>query len=764
MRVFRGSMLNWVAASLCVLLVILAGCSRDPNIRKKKYMESGQRYFDKAQYREAEIQFQNAIQTDTHYADAHYKLSLAAMRLGDWQTALQELNTTLQIQPDFYPAHLELAKLLILARHFSEAKEHLDLLAQKQPQDPEVFLARSNYDAATGNSGAALADLKQVLKLDPSRSDAYLNMGVLQMQAQQFDVAEEDFKKAVEISPKSENALVMLGNFYQSRGRFPDAEQYYRKAIAAAPEDPNLRTILAGLLVAENKNGQAEEYLKESKKDYPNNSEGYRLLGNFYYGNGQIEKASTEYASLYQEHPKDLIVKQNYIQLLILTNRLDEARKMNDEVVKAKPDDQNAQIYKAEIDVRSGKPSQAATTLQAVLKNDPDNAIAHYQLGLAYDGMGDSNKAETEWRTALQQRPDLVEAHRALAGVAISRGDANALAQQADQIIAIQPGAPDGYLLRAVADIDHKQYATADDYIKKSLEREPNNPGAYVQLGNLRMAENKYAEAQQAYQQALDRNPNATDAFGGVLNVDLVQKQPDKAIAKARAQLAKYPKNVGFHIILGQMLVEQKKDLPGAEAEFRQASELDPTNTEALVKLGMLQALGGHPDQALQTYLDGEKINPKEPTFYLLAGGIYENRLDWEHAKQQYDKVLEVQPDNPLASNNLAFVLLEQGGNVDLAFRLAQTARRQLPDNPNSADTLGWAFYHKHVYTSAINLFKEAVKKDPENELFNYHLGMAYAKNGQASLAKQQLDRLVKIKPNSSNVDELRKAMTEAKG
>jgi hypothetical protein len=42
--------------------------------------------------------------------------------------------------------------------------------------------------------------------------------------------------------------------------------------------------------------------------------------------------------------------------------------------------------------------------------------------------------------------------------------------------------------------------------------------------------------------------------------------------------------------------------------------------------------------------------------------------------------------------------------------QMAQTARRQLPDNPNTADTLGWAFYHKAVYGSAITLFKEAVK------------------------------------------------------
>jgi tetratricopeptide (TPR) repeat protein len=277
------------------------------------------------------------------------------------------------------------------------------------------------------------------------------------------------------------------------------------------------------------------------------------------------------------------------------------------------------------------------------------------------------------------------------------------------------------------------------------------------------MAQNQYAEAQKAYQQGLDQDPNSTHALGGMLNVDQAQKQPDRAIARLKTQLSRYPKNAGFHIMLGDLL-EARNDLAGAEQEFKQASDLDKKNSEALVKLGVVQNERGATDQALQTYLDGSKINPKEITFYQLAGDIYMSKQDWDRAKQQYGKVLEIQPENPLASNNLAYVMLQQGGNVDIAFRMAQTARRQLPDNPNSADTLGWAFYQKHVYTSAINLFKEAVKKEPGNALFNYHLGLAYAKSGQAGLAKQQLDRVVKIKPNFPEVDELRRAVEEAKG
>jgi tetratricopeptide (TPR) repeat protein len=357
-----------------------------------------------------------------------------------------------------------------------------------------------------------------------------------------------------------------------------------------------------------------------------------------------------------------------------------------------------------------------------------------------------------------------VDAHRALAGAAIRRGDPTALALEADQIIQQQPESSDGYLLRAVAEIDRKQFAATEDYIKRSLQKASDNAPAYVQLGNLRMAQNKPAEAQKAFQQALDQDPNSTDALGGVLNVYLIQKQPDKALAGANAQLAKFPNNAGFHIIVGRLLFEQKKDAAGAEVEFKRAVELDKSNVEALVSLGRVQTEQGKTDQALQTYLDAAKNNPRETVFSLLAGGIYESKQEWDRAKQVYQRVLEVQPDNPLASNNLAYVMLQQGGNVDVALAMAQTARRQLPDNASSADTLGWAYYHKGIYSSAINLFKEAVKKDPDNATYNYHLGLAYARNGQGAQARQQLDRVVKIKPDSSEVNDLRQALAQLKG
>ena len=189
------------------------------------------------------------------------------------------------------------------------------------------------------------------------------------------------------------------------------------------PNNPESRAALARLYLAEGKNAEAEEFLKQVKHDFPDNSAGYRMLGDFYFTSGNLDKAMAEYSALYQEHPEDIQVKKNYIQLLMQKNRFDEARKLNDELLKANPHDNEALVSRSQIQISSGNLNDAIATLQTVIKNDPNNGEAHYSLGVAFDKSGDLERAESEWIEAVRLRPDLVDAQRALAGVALRRGD-----------------------------------------------------------------------------------------------------------------------------------------------------------------------------------------------------------------------------------------------------------------------------------------------------------------------------------------------------
>jgi Flp pilus assembly protein TadD len=140
------------------------------------------------------------------------------------------------------------------------------------------------------------------------------------------------------------------------------------------------------------------------------------------------------------------------------------------------------------------------------------------------------------------------------------------------------------------------------------------------------------------------------------------------------------------------------------------------------------------------------------------------NRGHWQEAEQEYQKALSVQPENPAAANNLAYLLLEHGGNTDVALSLAQAARRVMPNSPNTADTLAWAYISKGAFGSAVDLLQEATNTSPANPTYHYHLGVAYQKSHDAARAKAQFERALQLHPPQPEQDQIRKALAESAG
>ena len=109
----------------------------------------------------------------------------------------------------------------------------------------------------------------------------------------------------------------------------------------------------------------------------------------------------------------------------------------------------------------------------------------------------------------------------------------------------------------------------------------------------------------------------------------------------------------------------------------------------------------------------------------------------------------------------MAWILSEQGGNIDVALNYAQAAREQQPEEPNIADTLGWIYYKKNAYLRAATLLKEAAEKLPDNPIVQYHYGLAQRKNGDVAGAKKSLRASLKISPSFPGADEARKVLKE---
>jgi tetratricopeptide (TPR) repeat protein len=134
---------------------------------------------------------------------------------------------------------------------------------------------------------------------------------------------------------------------------------------------------------------------------------------------------------------------------------------------------------------------------------------------------------------------------------------------------------------------------------------------------------------------------------------------------------------------------------------------------------------------------------------------------NWQKAEETYQKALEIDSAYGLGANNLAYLLLEHGGNVDVALSLAETARNSLPESPTTADTLAWAYVQKGTYGSAFDLLKKALVQAPNNPDIYYHLGVLYLRTGNTAVAANMFRQALKLDPKYVKGEEIRKLLAD---
>jgi Flp pilus assembly protein TadD len=190
--------------------------------------------------------------------------------------------------------------------------------------------------------------------------------------------------------------------------------------------------------------------------------------------------------------------------------------------------------------------------------------------------------------------------------------------------------------------------------------------------------------------------------------------------------------------------------------------QLNPVDSGAVSAYTRAQIALGDVGKAIQSWQDWIKTHPTDAQANALVGSLEESRGDKDMATTYYKKALQIQPDQPVAANNLAYLMIETGQNMDVALSLAQTARRSLPNSSSTADTLAWAYYHKESYFSARDLLEEGLKTAPQNASLHYHLGMTYAKLGDKANAELHLKKAANLDPNGENGKNAQKALASA--
>lgn len=758
----EGRIWRWGSLALIALtgaLLFLTGCHGDPNVRKQKYLESGKRYSAQNKFREAAIQYANAVKIDKGFADAHYELAKAYLQLGQISPAYVELTRTVDLQPANDSARIDLAGLLLGAGKTEDAKIQAATVLLAHPNNPDAHALMSGIAVRNGQRDQALAEIKRALELDSKRAAFHEQLALLNSgDAANAASVETELKSAVSLDPHSVRPRLLLSSLYAGSNRWQEAEQSARDAITADPKSIPAREYLAQVFLRQGLTAPAEAVLREAAIDLPDNPDGVRLLADYFQRTGQPEKAMHEFEAVASKHPKDLSLQEAYVRSLLGVKNYEKAQKVIAGLMKKHDKDPQVLALNGIVLLNGGKLNEAIAGLQSGIRDYPKDPYIQFWLGKAALAKGDLRLAEMSFRQAATLSPPGLLAEGELALIASQAGDVDLLAEVAERTISAAPTFAEAYVWRASVEMARNWPEKAEADLQSAMKLAPSNAAAYLQLGKLRLSQHKFPEAIKLLEQALQSEPDSVEALRLLASYDLFQKHSGAALSRINQQITKRPANSGFYDLLAEDYL-QAKDLENAFAAAQKAFEINSNDGQATMLLAQIQVRRGQTAGAIAAWERWRNAHPEDPGVLALLGTLEESNGNLAKAEEYYRKSLQVKPDQPVAANNLAYLMLKRGENIDVALTLAQTARRGMPDSPNTADTLAWAYYHKQTYGFARDLLEQAVKTDARNQTMQYHLGLVYRELRDKANAANHLRKAISLAPNTPTANDAKAAL-----
>jgi tetratricopeptide (TPR) repeat protein len=400
-------------ASIVFLTVLtLVSCRRDPNVAKKQYLESGDKYFEHERYKNAAIQYQNAMKIDRKYGPAYYKLGIVYMKvkppqfaaaIHNFRRAVQLLEGNQAYQEEYKDSMVQLAQLELafLSKDKSalenEVPDYCEKLFKRDPNSFDAFrltgdLAFARYGLAADSGPSvqnkllddAMENYHKADSIKPGDPGVSLQIGIILEKEQHLAEAEQYFRKVIDKEKASYPAYMNLYRVYMKEQKTGDAEQLLKEAIQNNPKNHEYMERLAyhyGVL------GRRDDMLNvlSQIKAHANDFDAvYSLVGDFYLRIGDTDSALREYREGIQKDPKrKALYQHDVISTLIRQGKRAEAAEMNNEILKENPKDPDAKSLAATFLLDQGDVNNALTQLQAVVTSSPDNAVAHFELGRA---------------------------------------------------------------------------------------------------------------------------------------------------------------------------------------------------------------------------------------------------------------------------------------------------------------------------------------------------------------------------------------------
>jgi tetratricopeptide (TPR) repeat protein len=755
--------------AVAAALLIAAGCSRNA----EHYLQRGIKAADAGNDSEAILNFRKAVQKDPQSGQALFRMGLVHQRQGNATEAYRDLTQAVRLMPRSDEVKIKLAELCLDAfvtdpTHPKRLHDEVILVADQlltgNPQSVDGLRLKGSVALLDKRLDQAIELLREADRIKPMQPNVVLPLVRSLFEADQREEAERLALQLIDREKTFGPIYDVLYTFYAKQNRTPDAERLLQRKVANNPGDAGPRLQLAALYAYLKRSPEMSGALRpllDNPKGFP---QARLQVGDFYRGIGSADEAM----ALYQEGLKSgsvdkLLYQKRIIDLLVRQGKRDEAAQVVDAALKEQPADPELRTARAALLLDTGKPRNvdaAISIFEELVKQKPGDAEQRVNLARAAMRKGDLDSARRELLAALRSAPSSATIRALLAEVSLRKREFGDVVKYADEILARQPDSPWARLERSIGLMGLGRNAEARVDLEKLLAAQPQSIDAQVQLGNLNLAEGHFKEAESIFRKSSQASQGDLRPIEGLLTAQVEQQQFDSALGLIRAELAKAPESTQLRRLLAQTALRAgNKEL--AIEQFKQALSRNPQDVDIYLEFGeALRAMGNY-QEALAQFDKAYQMAPKDPRFLVGLATTKELMGRKESARDNYRKALALQPDNPNVMNNLAYLIVETGGNPQEAQQLAQEAVKRQPQQPDFTDTLGWVYLKSGHSDSALQVFTNLVRRYADNPTFRYHLAASMAQKGDRAAAREALAAALALKPSGPLESDIRQLQSK---
>jgi putative PEP-CTERM system TPR-repeat lipoprotein len=688
---------------------------------------------------------------------------------------IKTLERVVALKPDLVAARLMLISTLANAGQPDRAAAALEPLKKEAPQDPRTRYAEAIVAYAKGDMTAARDAIQSVVTAAPDHLPSVYLSGLIQYRLGSWQAAADSFRAVLAKSPDNVAVRRLLAATYLRMGRTADAAEALEPALQKYPDDPTLLRAAAEVQVASNNPAKAAAlYERAAALDKGNVAGQVRLAqARIAAGGGDADRAIRELESLAQSNPDQTAADIALISENLRRRDTDKALAAATALEKKQPS--NPLVYNLKGVVYSSKHdyTSARASFERALKVDANYTAAAFNLAQLDLIQRNTAGARKRYEDILAKDPRNEQALIAVANLlAATRAPAAEVKAALEKAVAANPSSVRSRLVLINYYAQQRDGKGALDAARAANTAIPNNPQILDALGGAQIAAGESNQALETFTRAVKQQPenahplfrlaaaqaSAKDYDGAIgslkkgialqpgvatawialVGVYMVAGKVDAGIADARKMQKDLPTRAAGWVIEGHLLLSQKKGDEAVKA-FREGLAREPVPAIAVTVYSALFTVGKK-DQAVAFAQRWQKEHPRDPTLPLLQGQRALVAKDYATAVRELKAVLELDPDNVVALNNVAWALNEMGDAK--AIEYAERAANAAPYAPSVMDTQGWILVGQGKIDRGLELLRTASNYSPQDAEIRLHLAKALLKSGDKTGAKSELEKI----------------------